>query len=117
MESAASARTDTDQFDCFISYNRKDRELVRHVDERLRAEAALRPWLDEYTIPGGELFEPFIRQALARCSTCAIFLGPHAWGEFHRKESDIALELREKAGLKIIVVILPDTPEAEKRAP
>ena len=75
------------QVEIFLCHNRFDREFVRDVAEGLELEFGIPHFLDEYAIPAGEEFLPWIERALATSRGCAIFLSAHGWGTTHLWES------------------------------
>jgi len=94
------------RFDVFLSYNSQDKALVRAIDERLRDEGGLRPWLDEFAIPGGVDWEATISAALASCESCIIFLGASGWGQYHQREARLAVAKRNPT-YRVVAVLLP----------
>ena len=79
-------------FDVFLSHNNKDKALVKELDERLRDEADISPWLDAWHIPAGSDWAKEIERALNTCNVFAAFLGEHGWSKYHLKETLAAIE-------------------------
>jgi hypothetical protein len=98
--------TPSPRFDLFLSHNSRDKAQVRAVDERLRDEGGLRPWLDEIEIPGGAEWDATIRSALSACAGCIIFLSGEGWGHYHLAEARLAFA-RRHSGFPVVIVLLP----------
>lgn len=98
----------------FLCHNSLDKPVVREVAEGLELEFGVPHFLDAYAIPTGAAFRPWIEQALAKASGCAIFLGAHGWGETHLWEAELALQrYRADPGFKLIPVALPGIREED----
>lgn len=102
-----SAMIDRPRCEIFLSHNRQDREYVREIAEGLELEFGIAHFLDEYAIPVGEEFLPWIERALATSRGCAIFLGKNGWGPTHYWEAERAVErYRADPEFRLIPVII-----------
>lgn len=91
----------------FLCHNSRDKDVVKQVAEALALEFGIPHFLDEYAIPTGEAFVPWIEEALGESSGCAIFLGGSGWGPTHRWEAERALgRYRRDPSFKLIPVVL-----------
>ena len=108
-KSIVQGKERTGDFDVFLCYNKKDREIVMQIAEQLKAFAIL-PWLDDWVLTGGDNWEDKITRRIERMSQegkpFVFFLGKHGPGDFQKEELTLARDL----GLVIIPVVLADTP-------
>ncbi len=102
-------------FDVFLSHSGADKLAVEALAHRLEAEG-IGCWLDKWNLVPGEPWQEAIEDALDRCATCAVFLGPGGIGPWENEEMRAALERRvaeAKAGpegrpsFRVIPVWLP----------
>jgi WD40 repeat protein len=101
-------------YNVFLSHNSEDKSEVEKLALGLQDEAGLNPWLDAWHITGGVKWEDEINQALSSCSTCAVILGEHGWGEYHLREARAALARRETyPSFRVIPVLLPGAREED----
>jgi WD40 repeat protein len=102
--------------DVFLCHNSRDKDVVRQVAEGLELEFGIPHFLDTYSIPTGEAFLPWIEDALAQSTGCAIFLGAHGWGPTHLWEAERAMErYRRDPAFKVIPVALPGIRDEDMR--
>jgi CHASE2 domain-containing sensor protein len=95
------------QFDVFLSYNSRDREIVERIAERLK-RSGLEPWLDKWAqTPGGEWQEELAR-GIEASRACAVFVGPSDLGAWGLQELAFALDrsTRER-DFRVFPVLLP----------
>jgi WD40 repeat protein len=78
-------------FDVFLSHNGHDKLAVEVLAARLRTEASLRPFLDEWHLVPGEQWQPGLEQALADSASVAVFFGPSGISTWHSEEARLAL--------------------------
>lgn len=94
----------------FVSYNRKDQEIVVQAVDRLR-QAGILTWFDRDDISAGEPWQTVIDKALRTSLSVAVFVGPHDTGSWQREEIGLAQQLNKyDAEIKIIPVLLPGAP-------
>ncbi|MFN8374190.1 MAG: TIR domain-containing protein, partial [Anaerolineae bacterium] len=90
------------EFDVFLSYSRKDSEMMRRVRDDLRA-AGLRVWTDETLEPGTETWEAEVEGAIRASQILVVLLSPDAHAsEWVRNEITLADALQRR----IIPVLL-----------
>lgn len=98
---------DAAAFDVFLSYNRRDEEVVCRVAEGLRA-GGLRPWLDRWSLTPGGAWQDELSAGLECSRSCAVLLGPHDVGGWGRLELAVALDLMARdPGFRVFPVLLP----------
>jgi hypothetical protein len=108
--------TDTVRFHVFLSHCSTDKPAVEEIAGRLKG-AGIEPWLDKWNLIPGEAWQPAIEDALRRCATCAVFIGPGGFGAWHNEELRAAIDRRvsetlvARAGgskpFRVIPVLLP----------
>ena len=104
------------EFHTFLSYNSKDKALVRNLRDTLRQQG-IAVWFDDDEILGGDQFIPVLESILARVPSALVLIGPHGTGPWHDQEYYALLqryvEPREEAGrrLRLIPVLLPGASE------
>lgn len=93
------------KYDVFISYSRKNSEIVNEVTHRLRS-AGLIVWIDEDGIESGDLFKRVITNAIEN-SACVLFFSSYASNNSTWTAKEIGIAIYE--GIPVIPVILDAT--------
>src|SRR5918997_6753502 len=94
-------------FDVFLSHNYRDKPVVEGIAEQLRREG-VRPFLDVWDLTPGGRWQRELFDGLSRSRTCALFVGPHAYGQWQLEELEIALvQANKRADFRIFPVLLP----------
>src|SRR5688572_26195285 len=75
----------------FLSHSSADKPAVEQLARRLREEAKLEPFLDQWHLVPGAPWQPALEQALADSETVAVFFGPSGPGPWHNEEMQLAL--------------------------
>jgi hypothetical protein len=73
------------EFDVFLSHNSLDKPVVERIAEQLRRDG-LQPFLDVWDLTPGGRWQPGLADGLARSKTCALFVGPHSFGQWQLEE-------------------------------
>jgi WD40 repeat protein len=95
------------EFDVFLSHNGLDKPVVERIAEHLRREG-LRPFLDIWDLTPGGRWQRELADGLSRSRTCALFVGPHAFGEWQLEELELALvRANQRDGFRVFPVLLP----------
>ena len=68
--------SDPSTYDVFLSHNSADKEAVELLARRLREEARLNPFLDQWHLVPGEPWQAAVEEALDCSTTVAVFVGP-----------------------------------------
>lgn len=66
-------------FDVFLSHSSKDKEVVRALAERLRADE-LKVWFDEWVLRPGDSIPARIEEGLERSRVLALYTSANAFG-------------------------------------
>jgi hypothetical protein len=90
----------------FISYNRKDLDLVRSLRDDLES-ADIKTWLDTQNLELGERWRPGIQKALKESPFVMICVGPSGLGQVQELEIEFVLNRAVRDNVKIIPVLLP----------
>jgi hypothetical protein len=99
------------RYDVFLSHNSQDKLAVERVGRQLQ-ELDLHPWLDKWWLTPGGRWEEEIVSALNDAACCAVFVGPHGIGDWHRHELQLALDRAiEDRSFRVFLVLLPGLPE------
>jgi DNA-directed RNA polymerase specialized sigma24 family protein len=94
-------------YDVFLSHHRSDQEQVETIAARLKDEAGLKLFLDEWHLEPGEPWQEEIETALNDSASCAVFLGPSGLAPWRNEEMHAALEERiQNNSLRVIPVLL-----------
>jgi hypothetical protein len=106
-ESPASTETDL-----FLSYNRQDQDAVLRIRHLLELRG-IRTFLDRDHLVAGLPWPQALEQALKSARAVAVFLGPHDFGFWQKREMFFALDLQIQAEgenwkLPVIPVLLKD---------
>jgi hypothetical protein len=74
-------------------------------------EQGIRPWLDRWELVAGDTWQQEIREGLAACNACAVFVGPHGLGGWAREELAVAQDRAvNDPGFRLFMVLLPGAP-------
>ncbi len=68
----------------FLSHSSEDKPAVERLARRLRDEAGLKPFLDDWDLVPGTHWQPALEQALANSETVAVFFGPSGAGPWRK---------------------------------
>ncbi len=99
--------------DVFLSYRRRDGDVVTPIAERLRGRG-LSVFFDRWSLVPGEPFQPALERALRGCRTVVVFIGPSGSGGWHEKEMRAALDRQSSdSAFRVIPVLLPGAAKPE----
>jgi hypothetical protein len=82
--------------DLFLSYNRQDQEAVLAIRQRLELRG-IRTFLDRDQLVAGLPWPQALEQGLKSARAVAVFLGPHDFGLWQKREMFFALDLQVQA--------------------
>lgn len=97
------------RFHVFLSHNSADKPAVEELAHRLTKEG-VEPWLDKWHLIPGDPWQPAIEDALTKCESCAVFIGPSGIGSWHHEEMRAAIDRRvadRERKFRVIPVVLP----------
>ena len=100
------------KYDAFLCHNSKDKPEVSQIEKQLKAKG-IRTFLDVSEILGGDSWSNKIVDAISESKTVVVFFGKHGLGPYQKKE---IMEFRGepfRRGLKVIPVMLKDSPAPE----
>src|SRR5208337_2743729 len=108
----------------FLSHTGFDKPAVEELARRL-VHAGIEPWLDTWNLVPGVPWMPALEDVLARCDSCAVFIGPAGMGAWQHEEMQAAINRRVTEGrtpteggtpFRVIPVLLPgaDRPERSR---
>jgi hypothetical protein len=100
-----------DGYDVFLSYSRADTAAAESLRARLK-EAGLSAFLDRYSMPAGQPWQPWLEQHLGACGALLALIGPLGVSEWQQREIQLGLSRQAsaaKAGERfpVIPVLLP----------
>ena len=101
----------------FLSYCFCDLEFVTHIAMRLRGDARLSFWFEPWhAIPGQPLQEQ-MEDALARSTSCAVFIGPSGVDGWQNEQMRAAIQshVEDDPFYRVIPVFLPDAVSPKQR--
>lgn len=105
----------TFEFDVFLSHNSRDKDAVEQIARNLQKQYGLKPWFDKWHLVAGDAWQPAIDEALDKCQTFAVFVGPSGIGAWENPEMQVAQDLRTKDRTRrVIPVLLPGAPDNTK---
>jgi hypothetical protein len=96
--------------DVFVSYNRRDVELVRAVVAELAARGIAAVADDD--IRAGDNWQAFLRSVLERAHVMLVMLGHSGLGAWQEAEVEVAIDRAlHDPTLRVVPVILPGAPD------
>jgi hypothetical protein len=101
--------------DVFLAHHSSDKPAVREIAKQLISKE-VQVWLDERELIPGEPWRPRIEEALAKCKSIAVFVGPNGIGDWQELEIDTALAKAVRDKRRVIPILLPGT-EGENDLP
>ena len=75
----------------FISYSRSDSLAAEALRAHLTT-VGISTFLDRYALPAGQPWQPQLEQAIARCNSMAVLLGPSGIGTWQQREIQLGLD-------------------------
>lgn len=97
--------------DIFLSYNSRDHAAVEQIARQLR-QAGFTPWLDAWNLPAGGDWQDGIDHGLRHSRGCAVFLGPHGFGDWQLQEMKVASSMAaHDPAFRFFLVLLPGAPD------
>jgi WD40 repeat protein len=105
-----------ESFDVFLSHNSTDKPAVEEVATKL-VEAGIRPWLDKWNLVPGQPWQAAIEEALERCQSFAVFVGPRGVSPWQNEELRAAIDRRVRTSngkFSVIPVLLPGAKREER---
>jgi tetratricopeptide (TPR) repeat protein len=103
------------EYDVFLSYNRDDKVGVERIKHLLEVKYHIRAWLDTWNLIAGQAWMEDIEDALDKCATFAILIGPKGIAGWNNEEMRAAMDIRSRdRSRRVIPVYLPDAPDEKK---
>jgi len=96
----------TNDYDVFLCYNSRDKKAVKQIGDRLK-ERGILPWLDEWEIRAGELWQDALEAQLKNVKSVAVFIGPRRIGPWQDLEMKAFIRQFVQRKSPVIPVILP----------
>lgn len=104
-------------YDAFLSYSREDLAAVSAIAERLRDEAGLEVWFDQWEIVAGDEWQTKMDEGLRASKTCVVLIGPQGLGRWQAPEAQVALNMKAERGIRVVPVLLPGVAPDDPRIP
>ncbi len=102
-------------YDVFLSHNGRDKPAVRVIAQDLRQRGLL-PWLDEYDLRPGSVWQAQIERIIAKVKAAVIVVGPNGFSEWNNDERMAFEREAKRRELPVIPLILPDV-QGEPKLP
>ena len=99
------------RYDVFLCHNSEDKDLVRQVEEKLRAKG-VKAWFDERELPPGTQWRPALEEQIDLIGAAAVFVGNSGIGPWQQLEIDAFLRQLVQRNLPVIPVFLQDAKDA-----
>jgi hypothetical protein len=109
IASALQAKAATNNFDVFLSYNSKDREVVEKIAIQLKGHGIL-PWFDKWELVPGRSWQQTLAKQILKTKAAAVFIGASGMGPWHEIEMEALLRQFAKRNCPVIPVLLPTAP-------
>jgi GTPase SAR1 family protein/nucleotide-binding universal stress UspA family protein len=104
-------KEDVAEYDVFLSYNWRDKDVVRSIAWQLR-NRGLRPWMDERQLRPGFPWQPELEEIIARVPAAAVVIGAQR-GPWQAREIYAFIQQSVSRGCAIVPVLLPDANTAD----
>jgi WD40 repeat protein len=102
---------DSTPFDIFLSHNSRDKAAVERIAVQLRRDG-FSPWIDVWDLPAGGDWQDGIELGLRHSRGCAVFLGPHGFGDWQLQEMKVASSMAaHDPAFRYFLVLLPGAPD------
>ncbi|MGF1459349.1 MAG: GUN4 domain-containing protein [Leptolyngbyaceae cyanobacterium] len=98
------------QFDVFLCHNNEDKPAVIEIAQQLQ-HRGLRPWLDEWELPPGAIWQFALEQQIESIDAAAVFVGQKGLGPWQSEEIYAFLQEFIRRKCPVIPVLLPDAPQ------
>src|SRR5436305_11764404 len=104
-----------DEFDVFLSRNRRDQPVVEQIGAKLRARG-LRVWLDKWELRPGFPWQEGLEAAVQRSRAVAVFVGADGLGAWQEPEMRAFIARSRREQVPVIPVLLPGCPDSPQLA-
>jgi uncharacterized protein involved in tolerance to divalent cations len=108
--------SNSDQFDVFICYNRKDWASVETIAKKL-VEKDITPWVDIWNLRPGFIWQKELGHHIKTIKSAAIFIGKDKFGDWQEREVLSFLDECSKREFPVIPVFLEDSEETPDDLP
>lgn len=98
------------EFDVFLCHNSADKPIVKQIGEQLKARG-IKPWLDEWELRPGTLWQTVLEQQIAQIKAAAVFVGENGLGPWQNLEQQAFLHEFVRRECPVIPVLLPNAPQ------
>jgi len=103
-------------FDVFLCHNNKDKNEVKEIAKQLQ-DHHLQPWLDEWELPPGQLWQPLVEEQIKTSRSAAVFVSKNDMGPWQRPELYALLDQFVQRGCPVIPVLLESAPDKPNLPP
>ncbi len=114
--SKVEEKMSADEYDVFLSYNRKDGERIKKIRRQL-IDNGIAPWFDLWDIKPGLPWQKEVEHQIVHIPAAAIFIGQGGLGPWHEQEQEAFLIEAKRRKCNVIPVILPDAPSDAEISP
>jgi WD40 repeat protein len=98
-------------YDIFLSHNSRDKATVERIAVQLKRDG-FTPWLDVWDLPAGGDWQDGIELGLRHSRGCAVFLGPHGFGDWQVQEMKVASSMAaHDPAFRYFLMLLPGAPD------
>lgn len=103
-----------DKFDVFLCHNSEDKEEVIEIAYKLQNEHKIKPWLDDWELPPGWLWQKELERQIQNIKSAAVFIGESGIGPWQEEEIDSFLREFRRRNCPVIPVLLSNAPQKPK---
>src|SRR5687767_14283674 len=105
-----------DDYDVFLSYSRRDLELVTVIATKLR-DSGITVWFDQWNLKPGARWQAELEKAIVASRAVAVVVGPEGLGPWEEPEMQAAISRSVQQKSRVIQVLLPGVKESDERIP
>lgn len=98
------------EFDVFLCHNSQDKPEIRDMALQLQ-KRGLKPWLDEWELPPGQLWQELLEEQIEQIKSAAVFVGESGFGPWQKREMRAFLSEFVDRGCPVIPVLLRNAPQ------
>jgi WD40 repeat protein len=99
-------KIESGDYDVFLCHKSPEKSVIKEIGQKLKEQGIL-PWLDEWEVPPGTLWQEALGQQIESIKSVAVFIGPGKPGPWQGLELEAFIKQFIERRCPVIPVILP----------